>query len=150
KTGIGDDLAIVLGFKIVYVGAVAVHARPNGVAGAVREVLSIARIGNVLARSLVNLPSGNAFFSGESLLHLPDAGIAPAGDDIEDLHLLFRGRAQSAGPGNVVIDGIGCVLLGPNVEQDVVAGLDLSRTLRARLIMRVAAVRVRGDDRQVF
>src|ERR1700686_954980 len=150
EAGVRDDLAVVLGFQVVHVGAVAMHVHADGVPRAVGEVLRVTGIVYELARCLVYFPTGNTPLAGEGFLDFLDPRIAPAGDDIEDLNLLFRWRADHAGPGNVVIDGVGRVLFGPYIQQHKIAGVDRGRSLGARLVMRIPAVRIHGDDRQVF
>src|SRR5258708_6805894 len=74
KAGVGDDFAVVLGFKVIHVGAVAMHVYADGMPRAVRKILRVTCIGDVLARGLVHFPTGNAPLAGKGFHNFFDAG----------------------------------------------------------------------------
>src|SRR5258707_12672643 len=124
ETSVRNDFAIVFGFQVVHIGAVAVHVHSDGMPGAVDEVLAVTGVGDVVARRLVHFPSGDAVVSGQGVHNLFDARVARPGHNIEDLHMLRGRSADHARPGDVVINGVGGILLGEDVQEDKVALLD--------------------------
>src|SRR5437588_9248162 len=70
EAGIGDDLALVFGFQIVHVGAVAVDAYANRVAGAMSEILRQTGRGNMSPRGLIYFPAGDLALGRECFLYL--------------------------------------------------------------------------------
>src|SRR6266700_1036340 len=89
KARIGDDLALVLGLKVVHVGAVAVHRHADGVPGAVDKIFSVPSGADALARGLVHFPAGDLPFAGESFLDFLYASIPRRRHNIKDLNLFF-------------------------------------------------------------
>src|SRR5436309_2138259 len=89
EAGIGDDLALVFGFQVVHVGAVAMDAYANRMPGAMSEILRQACRGNMSARGLVYFPSGNLAPGSECFLYLLDSSVTGVTHNIEYLHLFF-------------------------------------------------------------
>src|SRR5438445_252791 len=94
--------------------------------GAVRKILPVAALGDVTARGVVHLPAlygASGLYRVLNKTHCPVARLA---DDVENLlDPLGRLRSRKSDPGNIIIHRVGPVLLGPHVEQDEVARLDL-------------------------
>ncbi len=63
------------------------------------------------ANRVVHLPALDLFAGVEGLLHRLDADIARVAHDLEDLTLFVAGRTDRAGPGDVVVDGVGPAVL---------------------------------------
>src|SRR5208282_866944 len=76
--------------------------------------------------------------------------VARVTHDTEHLALLIARRSNHAGPGDVVINRVGLVAFGPDVEQDEVALPNWRGSRRSWLVMRIAAVRVNTDVRRVL
>ncbi len=79
-----------------------------------------------VAGGVVGLPAGDGLVGGEGGLDGVDGGVAGVADGGEDELLAVGGLAvDDAGPGDVVLDGVGAVgELGPDVDEDEVAGAD--------------------------
>src|SRR5580693_3958701 len=91
----------------------------NGVPSPVNEVVAEASLVDVISRSPVHFPSTHRASAGDAFLHHFYSCIASIANHIENFLHSSRWRvAHVAGPGDVVIDGAGRILLGPNVEQN--------------------------------
>src|SRR5258706_9105948 len=123
--GFGDQMAGVVGFKAVHVDAVAVHRLADVVAGAVKEIFSVAGFFDHAAGGLVHLPALQRFAGLDGLLDQFDGGIASFAHHFKNLgNFVGHFRAQIPDPGDVVIDAAGGSLLTPDVEEEQVAFLD--------------------------
>ena len=102
--------AVVVGFEVVEVGAAAVELGADVVAGAVGEVVAEAGVADDVAGGVVGLPAGDGLVGGEGVLDGCDGGVAGVADGVEDELLAVGGlAADDAGPGDVVVDGVGLV-----------------------------------------
>src|SRR5205807_2090928 len=136
-----DDAADILRLQAVHIRPVAVHFLADVVAGAMNEVLGIARLTNGLARGLIHLPPLDAATRRNRVLNEANSGVARGLHNGKYSGVLLRHRAtQEANPGDVVIDAAGRLRLAPDVEQEQVALANRRRAVRFGLIVRVAAV----------
>ena len=55
--------------------------------------------------------------------------------------------AAKAGPGDVVIDGARLSQLGPKIDEQNVADLNVRGAFASRFVVRIGSVRVDGDNR---
>ncbi len=130
-------LALVVNFQIVHVCAVGVNLSSNRVPGPMNEVIAEARLLDVISRRPVHFPSTHYAPTSNAFLHRLHASVACIANHGEDFaHLIGRSLADEASPGDVVIDGPGCVFLCPNIQQNEITLANGSRVFRARLVMR--------------
>src|SRR5579875_1029717 len=105
EAGVGQQQALVVGFQVVEVGAVAVQLRGDVVAGSVGEEVRKTGVADEVARGVVGLPAGDGLGGGVGLLHAGDGGIAGVAHQGEDLLFARCGfAAYHAGPGDVIPD----------------------------------------------
>src|ERR1039458_2144721 len=149
ETGVGQDAAFVVDFEVVHVGAVGMHFGSDGVAGAVDEIVSELGLLDVVADGLIHLPSGDGLVRGDGVLRGLYADVAGLGDNFENFAMAVRGLAHDADPGDVVINRAWFIFFAPDVEQNEVAFANGHRMRRARLVVRIAAVGVDGDDGRI-
>jgi hypothetical protein len=126
EAGVGQEEALVVGFEVVEVSAVAVDADGDVVAGAVGEEGGEAGVADDVAGGVVGLPAGDGTAFGVGALDDGDGGVAGVADGVEDEVLAIGGgAADDAGPGDVVPDGGGVVgQLGPDIDEDEVTLAD--------------------------
>ena len=116
-------------------------------ARAVDEVLAVARPGDRLSRFLVDLPAIQDFVGRIPLLRRLDRSIAAVSDNVEDLLMFGRnGFADEERPGNVVVDRMRQLALGPHVHEQKISLSHRQIVIRMRSIVRIRAVRIDGDD----
>ena len=114
EAGVGENAALVVGFEVVEVRAGAVDFVGDVVAGAVGEVLGETGGADDGAGGIVGFESADGAASGKSLLDGGDGGVAGVADGFKDELLAGGGlAADDAGPGDVVVDGVGLVDAGP-------------------------------------
>src|SRR5580693_5323657 len=119
----------------------------NGMSSPMNEVFSKTYFFNVIACRPVDFPSAHCSPAGDASLHRFYSGIPRVANHGENfLHSRRRSLANKTGPGDVVINGAGCIFLGKNVEQDEVTFVDGRRAFRVRLVMRIAAMGVDAND----
>ena len=149
EAGVGEQEALVVGLEVIEVGAVAVEGDFDIVAGAVGEEVAEAGVADDGAGGVVGLPAGDGAALGVGALDGFDGGIAGVADGVEDELLAGGGVASDdAGPGDVVPDGGGIGLfgiacggeLGPDVDEDEVAGADGAGGFAGGLVMGVGGV----------
>src|SRR5258708_10120458 len=110
EAGVGQDEALVVGFEVVEMCAVAVEDGADVVAGAMGEKVAEAGFADDVAGGVVGLPAGDGSICGKGLLHGFDGGVAGVADGGEDELLAGRGfAAYDTSPGDVVPDGGGLV-----------------------------------------
>src|SRR5882762_10265824 len=123
------------------------HFCPNGVPGAMDEVVAVARLLDMVADATIDLPAGQPLTRCRGIEHRLDAHIASVTDDLKDLPLFVRrGLADEGGPGNIVVHRAGRIFLRPNVQQDEIPLAYRSGAFGTRFIVRVAAVAIYGHD----
>src|ERR1022692_2021146 len=136
EAGPGHDAALVVGFQVVHIGAVAVHFLAYGVTGAMHEIVAVAAAGYVSARGVVHFVAAQLMAGRHCVLHPRDGGVARAAHDAVHLeHFVAGAVAAEAGPGDVVVHGAGLVELGPHVEQHQVAAANFGRDLGGRFVV---------------
>ena len=147
EAGVGQDEALVVGFEVVEMRAVAVDFGADVVAGAVGEPVAEAGVADDVAGGVVGLPAGDGLVGGEGVLDGFDGGVAGVADGGEDELFALGGLAvDDAGPGDVVPDGGGVVgELGPDVDEDEVAFADGAGVGGGGLVVRVGGVGAGGD-----
>src|SRR3989441_12526642 len=119
--------------------------------GAVDEILPEAGLLDVTAHRTVHFPAGDRPAGGHGFLHSLNAGVTRLPHDIENLtHAIGGSLPDETRPGDVVVDGAGCILLRPHVEQDKTAFADGRRIFRARLVVGITAVCIHRHDRRIF
>ena len=151
EAGVGQDLALVVGFKVVEMRAGAVDFVGDVVAGAVGEPLGESGGANYVAGGIVGLKAADRLAGCERLLDGADGGIAGIAHGGEDELLAFGGfAANDARPGDVVEDGVGVIDAAPDVDEEEVAFLDFRRVPGGRLVVRIRAVGVDADVGSVF
>src|SRR6185369_3333294 len=147
EAGHRHQAAGVVGLQVVHVGALAVVRGADGVPGAVEEVLAVAGFLDHRARRVVDLEAADRLVRIAALHQLP-GGVAGARDVGEDLVLAVGGRGSTdAAPGDVGVDARRLLLLGPQVDEQEVAGLDGFAVAGTGLVVRIGAVGVDADDR---
>ena len=138
-----------MGLEIVEVRAVAVERDFDVVAGAVGEEVAEAGVADDGAGGVVGLPAGDGAALGVGALDGCDGGVAGVADGVEDELLAGGGfAADDGGPGDVVPDGGGVGLggidgvgqLGPDVDEDEVAGADGAGGFGGGLVVGVGGV----------
>ncbi len=118
EAGVGEEEALVVGFEVVEVGAVAVEDDGDVVAGAVGKEVAEAGVADDGAGGVVGLPAcdgagGLARGGRVGALYGFDGGVAGVADGVEDELLAGGGfAAEDAGPCDVVPDGGGIGLGG--------------------------------------
>lgn len=151
EEGAGDDGAVVVGLVVVHIGAVAVDLLADGVAGAVEEVLVEGAFFEEAAAGIVDFEAVELPALTGGGLDAADGGVAGAGDGGKDVeHGVGRIGAAEAGPGDVVVDGAGGFVLGPEVDQEEVAGEDGGMAAGGGLVVGIGGVGVDGDDGAVI
>ena len=144
---IGHDLADIVGFEVVHVGAGAVDVLGDGVSCAVDEVVAEAGGCDDFACGVVDFEAveHDGLLSGR--LCPVEGGVSCGCDDAEDVvHLGGDGGATEASPGDVVIDGTGSGELSPHVEEEEIVGTDRECGGFAWFVVRVCGVGVDGYD----
>ena len=126
EQGSGDQLAIVVGFEVIEVRAIAVDALVEAVTGAVDKILSISRICDHPAGDAVEIAAADLLAAREGRVRSLAGGLARVPHYAEYLQH-FRGRLTSykGAPGDVGVDRAGLGLLGPDIEKQQVSGADL-------------------------
>src|ERR1700722_9170969 len=95
------------------------YIRPNRMPGTMDEIVPESCLPDMLPRRPVHFPTRNSAPTGNRVLHRLDPCIARATHHRKNLpHPLGRILAHETRPGNVIVDGPGCILLGPDVEQN--------------------------------
>ena len=139
-----------MNLEIVHVGAVGMDIGADGMPGAMNEIFSEAGLFYMSADRSIDFPSSDLTFRGDSFLHGLHSGVARLRDDLEYLaHTIRWGLAHGSRPRNIVVHSVGRILLGPDIQQDEIALTDGGRSLFLRLVMRVAAVGIHGNDGRV-
>ena len=118
EAGVGQDAALVVGFEVVEVGAVAVEFGGDVVASAVREEVCEARVADDRAGGVVGFVACDGVIRAEGLLDAGDGGVAGVADGGKDvLFALGGGAADDGCPSDVIPNGCGVVSeLGPDVN----------------------------------
>src|SRR6266536_5082584 len=116
--------------------------------GAVDEVVAEACVFNDRTRGPIDLPSRDWACGCDGVDDEPGSGLAGVAHDAEDLLLALAGLGDDAGPGDVVVDRFRSVQLGPDIDEDKVAGLEVAGEILGGLIVRIAAVGAGGDNGQ--
>ncbi len=124
------------------------NAGADRVPGTVDKVFAESRAFDDAARCLIDLPARDGPRGGHRVDHQPRGGLARIAHDLKDSPLALVGLADDAGPGDVVIDRAGSIQLGPDIEQDEVAGLKIAGEFLIGLIMRVSGICAGGNDRR--
>src|SRR5262249_1431795 len=81
-TGVRQGAALFAGLEAVHIGAVAVDLFTDGVAGAVAEVLAVARFFDRVASRLVYLPALQGALGCEGILNAGDGCVSSSGDNL--------------------------------------------------------------------
>src|SRR5262249_30188483 len=133
----------------VDVRAVAVHLGADRVPGAVHEAVGEAGVGDHLAHDGVDVAAADRPTRAHRVAHGFDAGIARATHDVEDARVA-RGdaRADVSGPRDIGVHARR--LLGPQVDENEVAGSNRGALTAPWLVMWIGAVRTDGNDRRVM
>ena len=119
--------------------------------GAMNEILPETGLVDVIAGSPIHFPAGDLAAFLNRRFYLVDACVACAPNYFENLALAIGGRpAHKTGPGNIVINRAGRVLLGPDIEQHEIAFPNGTGACSRRLIMGISAISVHRDNGRVF
>src|SRR5579864_53750 len=117
KAAVWQNPTLIVNFEIVHVGAVGVDFSSNGMPSAVDKILSVSRFGNAFANRIVHLPAGNLLARGDRIQHKPNACVPAGANNAKDFpHRVRRRFADETGPGDVVINRLGHILLAPNIQ----------------------------------
>src|ERR1017187_6313291 len=150
ETGPRDHAPLIVVFQVVHVGAVAMHFHADRMTGAMHEIFAVPGARNHAAAGVVHFEAAQFPLRRDRLLHAFYGSIARAGYHAETLaHLLRRLAAAEAGPGDVVVDRLRLVELGPHIEQHPVARANRRGDFVGRLIVLIGRVGVHAYDRAV-
>ena len=113
-----QDPSRVAGFQIIHVSPVAMDFLSQIVARAMTEVLTVPRLLNDTAHSIINFPARDGASGRESCLHTRNSGVTCGGYDSEDLRkVLGYGNGNTAGAGQVTVAGARRLQASPQVHQ---------------------------------
>ncbi len=151
EAGVGEDEALVVGFKVIQIRTGAVYLIADIVAGTVGEVLGKPCGVDDGTGGVIGLKTVDGTVGGKGGFDILDGGIAGGGDGAEDV-LLFFGwlAADDSGPGDVVVDGCFLVKAAPDVDEEEVAVFDGRAVPGGGVVVGVGGVLVDADVRAVL
>ena len=139
-----------MNFEVVHIGPVCVYFGANRVPGAVNEIVAVAGMIDMPTHGVIHFPPRDPASGGNRILHGFHTDIARAAHNFENLALLLgRSFADETHPGNVIVHRARRVLLRPDIKQNEIALADGRRMVRARLVVRVAAIGVHRHDGRI-
>src|SRR5262245_29036932 len=117
-------------------------------AGAMAEILAVARLLDDVARCLIHLPALELRLFLEGLANPSDGCITGSRHDLKDLLVSSRHfLPDEARPRQIAIYGIRSIELGPEVDQHEITFSNGCIGAGSRRVMRIAAVGPHAADR---
>src|ERR1043166_1561755 len=117
---------------------------------AMKKIGTVPRLRYAAPRLIVDLSAVKNLSRSVSFLHGLDRGVATITDYAENL-LMFRwdGFTDEKSPGDVVIDGVRQLLLGPHIDEQEVSFFHRKIVCGIRCIVWICTVGIDGDDRRM-
>src|SRR6267143_2288258 len=145
-----NDGTFVAGLEVVHIRPAPMEILCDRVAGPVDEIFPVPALGDEVPRGIVDVAPSDGFLLRERFLQEVQRCVAGVPYDLKDLDVFFRDRApQVPDPGNVVVGRTRFVLLGPQIQQNEIAGLNVGVKVFGRLVVGIAAIRVHGTVRRL-